>query len=817
MAAVKQLTLELLEELIAQSLHAPDSVGASGQAIAATRSALPLDPNQPIKLATGHVLPFSRIGPKTPVHCPHHADEHASGFVVVNQHGVHGLGCSACACSYWPAGSDGDVDFYSFDRAVKRAHEHFVEHRDYGPFGDFFNGPAAIRGLLGSNIKIVDTPGPTELLPGLTFVKAPKGAGKTATVSRLVADAPSVLLIGHRRSLIHQSSARLGLACYLDARDWYLRERRLGVCFDSLGRVRWGRRFDVVVIDEVEQVLAHVLADTVEQRKGGGRERLFKQLCALVAQAERVIALDADFDWTSFNALVRMKAGSLPDAAQGDLFEPKRPAVRLVVNEARPGIGRTIEVYRSKGHLVAEAMRMAASGARIMITANSRALVEKLAGAMETKLPGLRKIVITSETVSGEAQRALLQSPATEALNYDIIFTSPAVGTGVDITFRDRASLIDAVFGFCEADITTHWDFDQQIARVRHPGAVKVWLTPRRLHYETHPDIVRRELWEGSIFKHLLIDTNGPGGTARYVEDDPLIDLASQVIARQRASKNALRAHFVAYKESQGFAVNFVGPDPDSRAEGGDLLREGEEASLAAHTNRVIAAAPLGCDDYSRVKWIIEAGVQLPEDDWLSFVRTRLELFYRQPVSPELIALDDRGRYRPRIAMFESLDRLAPQDDPEQPLPRETNFLRGRQHGFSAISRLLRLSGLLTEDGFDGNIIVDGTMLSAFVRFAADNKGAIENQLNIEVRRDLEKKPISQLKAVLRLVGLDLIKAEAVKRAGEKIYRYRLDPDKLKRARTVAEDRRRLRAWRFMAELHRWPDDAHDEDMDDAA
>src|SRR5262249_15375849 len=197
-----------------------------------------------------------------------------------------------------------------------------------------------------------------------------------------------------------------------------------GICFDSLHRIKWGKGFDVVVIDEVEQVLAHILADSVEQRQGGGREHLFKHLSKLVAQAKRVIALDADLGWTAFNTLVRMKARTLPDPSQGDFFERNRPAVRLVMNEAKPGIGKAIEVYRSKGHLVDELMRTAASGKRIFVPANSRTFVEKVAGAIEKKLPALRQLVITSETVTGRAQRAFLESPPTEPLTYAPTLTS---------------------------------------------------------------------------------------------------------------------------------------------------------------------------------------------------------------------------------------------------------------------------------------------------------------------------------------------------------------------------------------------------------
>ena len=67
-------------------------------------------------------------------------------------------------------------------------------------------------------------------------------------------------------------------------------------------------------------------------------------------------------------------------------------------------------------------------------------------------------------------------SPKTEALNYDLILTSPALGSGIDITFPNEAREIDIVYGFLDRGSNDHLDFDQQLGRVRHPGAIKVWV-----------------------------------------------------------------------------------------------------------------------------------------------------------------------------------------------------------------------------------------------------------------------------------------------------------------------------------------------------
>jgi hypothetical protein len=123
--------------------------------------------------------------------------------------------------------------------------------------------------LIGSNVSITRTDYlklPVTLPEGVTFVKSPKGTGKTEEMKRIVEAADgSVLLIGHRVSLIRQSCQRLALDCYLDFKG-RLGSDRMGICLDSLKRLRakgaGPKRFRTVIIDESEQVLSHFFSDT---------------------------------------------------------------------------------------------------------------------------------------------------------------------------------------------------------------------------------------------------------------------------------------------------------------------------------------------------------------------------------------------------------------------------------------------------------------------------------------------------------------------------------------------------------------------------
>jgi hypothetical protein len=160
-------------------------------------------------------------------------------------------------------------------------------------------------------------------------------------------------------------------------------------------------------------------------------------------------------------------------------------------------------------------------------------------------------IVITSDTVVREDVQDFIANVKTKALEYDVIITSPSLGTGVDISFPDKARLIDTVYGFFEAQVTTHLECDQQLARVRNPGAVKVWLNSRRFNYETNKDVIRRDLLRQGLYKNLLKGYS-EGGEPQYDEEDEFLLMAVLIVAERRASMNNLRRNFIKHKKRQG-------------------------------------------------------------------------------------------------------------------------------------------------------------------------------------------------------------------------------------------------------------------------
>lgn len=207
---------ELLRELIADAAL-PENTDLPPKEIVSRRSFVTLARDHELRLADGRRLPLCDVPPGTAVHCPIHSDESPSAFVIQNRHGEAGVFCSACSKSFWSGDPQHDAydpdDFASTARAIAAKVKPASDEADSWP------GPAASshEALTGCRVRIVSgQAAPPELLPGITLVRSDKGTGKTEAMKRLGTRVKTVLLIGHRRTLIRGSCKRLGLTCYLD-------------------------------------------------------------------------------------------------------------------------------------------------------------------------------------------------------------------------------------------------------------------------------------------------------------------------------------------------------------------------------------------------------------------------------------------------------------------------------------------------------------------------------------------------------------------------------------------------------------------------
>src|SRR5262249_808501 len=157
--------------------------------------------------------------------------------VVRSQSGVAGVHCRTCNATFWPQTMKRHanvIDFYQVEGIV--AGKEYAEDPDHlgedAPEG-FAKLAEMERGHFTFSTRYLDHLDTTPF-DGVTFVRSPKGSGKTEWLKNVVQcckdQGKSVLLVGHRRTLLNSMAERLGLTCYYymeggklrnELPDWY--------------------------------------------------------------------------------------------------------------------------------------------------------------------------------------------------------------------------------------------------------------------------------------------------------------------------------------------------------------------------------------------------------------------------------------------------------------------------------------------------------------------------------------------------------------------------------------------------------------------
>lgn len=778
---------------------------ANGAHAAATISVARLPVTQRFTSAKGSELRLDEIWKTTSVRCPFHAGAGGKSFVSRNNVGKAYHYCSICNKTRWEEGgvagifsSDAFeeqlVSLASKSKSQARASDQTVGLRPF--IEDHEDIPIKSIEIQSNRYLQIN-----KIYDGITFIKSGKGTGKTEAISRLLKSEKSkkpvdetVLLIGHRQSLIRNLSKRLGLHCYLDdqqGKPTDVAKKRYGVCLDSLMKVD-GSSYDIIVIDEVEQVLAHFLSETMAD----AALEIFSAFKRLIAAASKVVVMDADLGWTSFLTLTTMRSSS----------KDVEVDAQFVLNTWRPK-GKSIDLYGSKEHLLGTLINRLENGKRVFVASNSKAEVDRLLSGIEKHwkdcgLTPLRMIAITSEnSVKPEVQQ-FIENIKQEILNYDLVLSSPSMSTGVDISFDLGEARVDAVFGIFETRINIHTEIDQQISRVRNPKEIGVWVSPARFNFETQFEVVRSDALRSRLAKVVVSLVDLLEGTNLQALSNEFLTLATLVTVGRRASINALRVNFVQYKKRQGVTVNCLDTDSAISDVGIEVSDLGKRLSDAAFKQSILTADILSEFQYKRHQNKLKldpAGVSYAERK--AAYRYALERFYLQPVSEVLMDLDNRSIFRSKLRKFHALIHLNA-DATLSKRAAEAMKTVGIQHlsirkvgnsDLYLLKYLFSLCPFMASDQFDENVEFSSAELTDFAKQCWKLKQIVEGQLDLVVRSDVVKKPVSQVKQLLRYVGLDVAKVRAVVSQGQKTYIYKIDPDALAVAIAVS---RMMDIWR---------------------
>jgi len=553
----KVLSTDLLEELIKDDIHQNKSENSIHHRNTSNRSLLEFDNNLLVKLSNGQEVSVSSINKNTSIYCPFHHDQKPSAFVGISK-GNWFISCrsSECEKTRWAKGKDySDYLFYDFEETIKNL-DHQVKISNLKLKEMEYPLPLPLDRTLKNNSVTLSSNQYIQIdsIPdGVTFIKSHKGSGKTTAISNSLAnlifiqhgtleefeekydyDEPvptytkeKILLIGHRQALIKDLCDKFSLNCYLDDGKFsrgenYERKKRYGVCLDSLWKIK-DDEFDTIVIDEVEQVLCHFLSETI----GSNGIYIFKIFQEIIKKAKRVVVIDADLGWITFNTLTAIRNHQKLD----------QPNSRIYLNTWLPP-RKELLLYDSDKHLISDLFQSIEDGKKVFVTSNSKNMVVDLNHSIENKFQGkFKTLLITSENSKNKEIQCFISNIKDEIQNYDVVLSSPSLGTGIDITFDNNESKIDCVYGFFKNQINSHFEIDQQLARVRNPKEVKVWISNSRFFFETDFNVIRQDKFIENAAANLYSNVEVVESSEYFRPENLFITMASMITSQQRASK----------------------------------------------------------------------------------------------------------------------------------------------------------------------------------------------------------------------------------------------------------------------------------------
>ncbi|MEP0914025.1 DUF3854 domain-containing protein [Leptolyngbya sp. GB1-A1] len=490
---------------------------------------------------------------------------------------------------------------------------------------------------------------------GMIALCSPKGTGKTKWIADQVEGLEKVLSAGHRRSLQRSLSQRLKLD-YIGDLDKANGEfisgsaytLRVSFVVDSLLAIDPDKfRGCDLVIDEVVQVIRHLLTSST-CAKDGKRPALLARFRQLIRVARRVIVADADLDNATLHYLKALREEANPVFLIRNDYQPQGYAVRMVNCSDRTAIMADL----------LEDISTIEAGKVMFVATDSKATSKALARTIEQQFPGLRVLVINSDTSGGEFERAFIQSPDSvlERGEFDVVICSPSLSTGVSI---EAQGIIARVYGIFGGVSSTDADMAQALGRVREPVERVVWCAKRGSNYSK----ASRSTNSLELKSHLQSRTSATVSLIRSslredVPDlktydwqaDPHLDLYCRIAAAQNRSMLHLREALIVRLRFEGNQVTIE--NRESNGGIGELLKIARDELRQLDAESMVTAVDLTISEVLQ----LEAQESVSPEQQRSIAKFYLKEFYcLEELTVEDVLADKEGRRRGELRSLEEL------------------------------------------------------------------------------------------------------------------------------------------------------------------
>ncbi|WP_414514734.1 DUF3854 domain-containing protein [Nostoc sp. PCC 9305] len=517
---------------------------------------------------------------------------------------------------------------------------------------------------------------------GLVVLWSDMGTGKTQLMRWWRDQNPDARFLnnGHRVNLLKNLAERLQTAMYSDLGYTGLAQAQaLSITIDSLHKLNTqSLTYGCIFIDEACQYLTHLLhSNTCKQH----RAAILEVLEYIVYNAPLVVIADAHMDDLTVDFFRSMR--------------PKEEIPYIVKNEWRNG-SRTIYWYGgdNSSALVAQISAALMLGEKVMVASDSKRFIKKLdksftinyeesssspseLGGEKVKGEGVKEELTDSSTLSplpltpcpvrrtswriwsvhsdnsGSDENVAFIKDITNAVkNFDALFTSPSLGTGVDISQYH----FDLVFGVFHGVSQTATECAQQLYRYRPKVPFHIWVAPRPPfgYKDTNASKIKERLLQTNGMTAFLLRIDRQTGK-RGAEKDWALEAYCQIMANRHYSLNNLRDDLRSLLTEMGNTFIYVGSDSDPQSL--ESLKAAAQALDRAHNSAVAKAKNITLSEY-RAR---QSKDYLDPNEIFECEKFRISDSYGIEVTESLVEMDKGGRLIRAIAGLEAI--LAPPEE----------------------------------------------------------------------------------------------------------------------------------------------------------
>ncbi|MBG1267256.1 plasmid replication protein, CyRepA1 family [Nostoc sp. WHI] len=652
---------------------------------------------------------------------------------------------------------------------------------------------------------------------GLVVLWSDMGTGKTELMRWWRSQNPEARFLnnGHRVNLLKNLALRLETAMYSDLGYTGLAiAQALSITIDSLHKLNTqALNYGCIFIDEACQYLTHLLhSNTCKEH----RAAILEVLEYIVYNAPLVVIADAHMDDLTVDFFRSMR--------------PKGEIPYIVKNEWRNG-DRTIYWYEgtNSSALVAQISAALMNGQKIMVVSDSKRFIKKLEQSFLVQIfdstesaenalsqsnkgigsqePKLRIWSVHSDNSGSEENVAFIKDITNAVKNLDALFTSPSLGTGVDIAEYH----FDLVFGVFHGVSQTATECAQQLYRYRPKVPFHVWVAPRPPfgYKDTNATKIKERLLLSNQMTAFLIRIDRDSGK-RGAEKDWALEAYCQIQANRHYSLNNLRDDLRSLLTEMGNTFISVGSDDDAKAT--EQLKEAAAALDTAYYSAVAKANNITASEYR----LRQSKDYLPPEEVFENEKFRIWSAYGMDVTQELVEKDDGGRLIRAIAGLEAILSepegviIDESTDREYPSPPKLVSEKDRSErdnlplcmdwgNYSArwLARFnLGLHHILKRLVTGGEITATDPLLINMMAIAKNCAAHVKAILGFTVPSECE--PIWLLATLVEQLGLKLTSRKQGKR-GEQVKIYSLSKSELEFASLVIahrEERRTLKSER---------------------